>query len=91
MRAARAGIGGSHRAVTLALLPDVSSTVTSSPDLRALPLLPCCSKLTEVQNDVQEVLDAIGDVVNDDTEVSFGGFGAGATGVVPARWGWEGS
>ena len=37
----------------------------------ALPLplpLPPCSKLTEVQNDVQEVLDAIGDVVNDDAE-----------------------
>ena len=36
---------------------------------RPPPLHPLCSKLTEVQNDVQEVLDAIGDVVNDDMEV----------------------
>lgn len=34
-------------------------------------LPPRCSKLTEVQNDVQEVLEAIGDVVNDDAEVGL--------------------
>jgi magnesium transporter len=70
---ARAYANKSKRLAIVAetVLTDINTTFSSSAG-ELQRLIPIQRKLTEVQNDVQEVLEAIGDVVNDDAEVGLG-------------------
>lgn len=43
--------------------------VLVAPALAVAPCSPCCRKLNELQNDAKDVLDAIADIVNDDSSV----------------------
>ncbi|PRW56958.1 Magnesium transporter MRS2-4 isoform A [Chlorella sorokiniana] len=67
---ARAYANKSKRLAIVAetVLTDINTTFSSSAG-ELQRLIPIQRKLTEVQNDVQEVLEAIGDVVNDDAEI----------------------